>query len=109
MNQQQQNHFLRRDSNLSHRDAGGGGHNYIYWWYTFTKMLLLKANMLTRTSSRLGIIANLHAQVFDPQHPQVTPLVHDAGHRMNSLVDMFYIFFVRTHTKFGIKIFVIKI
>ena len=53
----------------------------------------------------MGIIANLHAQVFDPQHHQVTQLVHDAGHRMNSPVDMFYIFFVRTHTKFGIKSF----
>ena len=48
--------------------------------------------IITRRCSRLGIIANFHAQVFDPQHPQVTPLVYDAGHRMNSPVNIFYIF-----------------
>ena len=67
-------------------------------------MIIIIIIIITRMCSRFGIIANLHAQFFDPQHPRVTPLVHDAGHRMNSQVDMFYIFFfVRTHTQFGIN------
>ena len=35
--------------------------------------------IITWTCSWLGIIANLHDQVFDPQYPQVTSLVHGAG------------------------------
>ena len=36
--------------------------------------------------------------------PQVPPLGHDPGIRTIILFDLFYIFFVRTHTKLGIKI-----
>ena len=41
-----------------------------------------------------------------PQRPKVPPLGHDPGDIMQVPSDMFCIFlFVRTHTKFGIKIF----
>ena len=56
----------------------------------------------TRARSRWGTIANPHAKVFDsplPQLPQVPPWQQNE----NPLQYVFYLLFVRTHTKFGIK------
>ena len=60
----------------------------------------------TRVRSRWGSIANPHAKVFDslstPQsHPGALPLQQNE----NSVQYVFYLLFVRKHTKFGIKIF----
>ena len=38
-----------------------------------------------------GSIANPHAKVFDPQHPQVTPLEHDPSSRMKIMFNMSFI------------------
>ena len=60
----------------------------------------------TRARSRWGTIANSNAKVFDsPQQPQVPPWQQNE----NSFQYVFYLLFVRTHTKFGIKIFEIDI
>ena len=55
----------------------------------------------------MGAIANPHAKVFDsPPAPGSPTPGHDLSNRMKILFNMFSIFyFVRTHTKFGIKIF----
>ena len=53
--------------------------------------------------SRWGAIANPHANVFDP--PQAPPpLGHYPNNRVKILFNIFLLF-VRTRTKFGIKIF----
>ena len=45
-----------------------------------------------------------------PSTPQVSPLVHDPGDRIKMPSYMFFYFsFVRTHTKLGIKIFIIDL
>ena len=64
----------------------------------------------TRASSRWGAIANPHAKVFDSlstlqSHPGALPWQQNE----NSVQYVFYILFMRTHTKFGIKIFEIDI
>ena len=61
----------------------------------------------TRARSWWGAIANPHAKVFDsppPAPPSPTP-GHDLGNRMQILFNMFSIFYLWEHTKFGVKIF----
>ena len=60
----------------------------------------------TRARSRWGAITNPHAKVFDspPAPPSPTP-GHDLGNRMKILFNMFSIFYLWEHTKFGVKIF----
>ena len=61
---------------------------------------------LTRARSRWGAIANPHAKVFDsPSTPQSHPGACPWQQNENSVQYVFYLLFVRTHTKFGIKIF----
>ena len=61
---------------------------------------------MTRARSRWGAIANPHAKVFDSPSPRSPTPEHDLGNRMkNSVQYVFFLLFVRTHTKFGIKIF----
>ena len=60
----------------------------------------------TRVRSRWGAIANPQAKVFDSpsilkSHPRAWPWQQNE----NSVQYVFYLLFVRTHTKFGIKIF----
>ena len=53
----------------------------------------------------MGAMANPHAKVLTPQHPQVPSLGHNPSKRMKIMFNLF----VRTHTKFCIKIFEIDI
>ena len=60
----------------------------------------------TRGRSRLGAIANPNAKVFDsPSTPKFHPGAWPWQQNENSVQYVFYLLFVRTHTKFGIKIF----
>ena len=60
---------------------------------------------ITSVPSQLSAIANPHFKGFDPQHPKVTPLGHDPGNRMKIWFDIWFILFVSTHIKIGIKVF----
>ena len=64
---------------------------------------------ITRTCSRLGAIANPHTKVIYPPHPLQHPKSHPWGMppatEGHSVQCVFYVLFVGTHTKFGIKIF----
>ena len=56
--------------------------------------------------SRWGAIVNPHAKVFDsPSTPESHPGAWPSQQNENSVQYIFYLLFVRTHTKFGIKIF----
>ena len=60
----------------------------------------------TRARSWWGAIANPHAKVFDsPSTLQSHPGAWPWKQNENSVQYVFYLLFVRTHTKFGIKIF----
>ena len=60
----------------------------------------------TGARSRWGAIANPHAKVFDsPSTPQSHPGAWLWQQNENSVQYVSYLLFVRTHTKFGIKIF----
>ena len=60
----------------------------------------------TRARSRWGAIANPHAKALDsPSTLQSHPGAWPWQQNENSVQYVFYILFVRTHTKFGIKIF----
>ena len=62
--------------------------------------------MKTRARSRLGAVANPHAKVFySPSAPKSHPPSCPWNQNENSDQYVFYLLFVRTHTKFGIKIF----
>ena len=62
--------------------------------------------MWTRACSWWGAIANPLAKVFDsPSTPQSHPGAWPWQQNENSVQYVFYLLFVRTHTKFGIKIF----
>ena len=59
----------------------------------------------TRARSRWGAIANPLAKVFDsPSTPQSHPGAYPWQQNEYSVQYVFYLLFVRTHTKFGIKI-----
>ena len=56
--------------------------------------------------SRWDAIANPYAKDFDPPAPpSPTPGAWPQQQNENSVRYVFYLLFVRTHTKFGIKIF----
>ena len=56
--------------------------------------------------SRWGAIANAHAKVFDPPAPpSPTPGAWPQQDNEKSVQYVFYLLFVRMHTKFGIKKF----
>ena len=60
----------------------------------------------TRVRSRWGAIVNPHAKVFDsPSTPQSRPEACPWQQNENSVQYVFNLLFVRTHTKFDIKIF----
>ena len=62
--------------------------------------------MKTRARSRRGAIANPHATVFDsPSTPKSNPGQLPWQQNENSVQYVFYLLFVKTHTKFGIKNF----
>ena len=65
---------------------------------------------VTRARSRWGAIANPHANTFDsPSTLQSHPWALPWQQNENSVQYVFYLLFVRTHTKFGIKVFEIEI
>ena len=66
----------------------------------------VEINGKTRARSRWGAIANPHAKVFDsPSTPKSHLGAWPWQQNENSVQYVFYLLFVRTHTKFGIKIF----
>ena len=81
------------------------------WWYScknYPKKLILKKissrQKKTRARSQWGAIANPHAKVFDsPSIPRSHPGASPWQQNENSVQYVFYLLFVRWHTKFGIK------
>ena len=67
---------------------------------------LLKVTIMR---NRWDAIANPHAIILNPQHPQIEPLGHDPGHRLKILFDMFYIYICENTHTVGLKIFVIEV
>ena len=64
----------------------------------------------TRVRSRWRAIVNPHAKVFDsPSNPKSHPGACPWQQNENSVQCVFYLLFVRTHTKFGMKIFEIDL
>ena len=58
--------------------------------------------------SRWGALAIHHTNIFDPPPPappSPTPEACPRQHNENFVLYVLYLLFVRTHTKFGIKIF----
>ena len=77
-------------------------------WFCQADKIMPSKQALTKTRarSRWGAIANPHAKVFDsPNAPQSQPGAWPWQQNENSVQYVFYLLFVRTHTKFGIKIF----
>ena len=62
--------------------------------------------MKIKACSRWGAIANPHAKVFNsPSYPQSLPGAWPWQRNKNSVQYVFYLIFVRSHRKYGIKIF----